>query len=95
MGVNTLGEAYRLGWRVRVRCIWSAPGRKSSPGRVQIQCDTTTELDMKTLVWTRGEMMALELLAERLRCPKCGNLKIQVWFEMPGQPGKTAVRAAE
>jgi hypothetical protein len=53
--VTTLGEAWKLGWRVRVRCLWLAPGAKSSPGRLPIQCETTAELDMKTLVWTRGE----------------------------------------
>ena len=46
--VTTLGEAWKLRWRVRVRCLWLAPGAKSSPGRLQIQCETTAELDMKT-----------------------------------------------
>jgi hypothetical protein len=46
--VTTLGEAWKLGWRVRVRCLWLAPGAKSSPGRLPIQCETTAELDMKT-----------------------------------------------
>jgi hypothetical protein len=25
-------------------------------GRKQVQCETSTELDLKTLVWTRGEL---------------------------------------
>jgi hypothetical protein len=49
---------------------------------------------MKTLVWTRGETMSLDLLADRLRCPNCGNRKIQVYFEVPGQPAKRAMHAS-
>ena len=41
---------------------------------------------MKTLIWTRGELMPLDLLRERLRCPKCGNRKIHVYFEVPNIP---------
>jgi hypothetical protein len=51
-----------------------------------IAIDTTAELDMLTLIWTRGEAMALDLLAERLRCPICGNRKIQVFFDIPNRP---------
>ena len=49
MTVDTLGEAWRLGWRIRVRCL--LVGRKpKTRDRKSIRCDTTTELDMKTLV---------------------------------------------
>jgi hypothetical protein len=48
-----------------------------------VRCDTTAELDMMTLIWTRGEMTSLDLLADRLRRPICGNRKIQVYFEVP------------
>jgi hypothetical protein len=34
------------------------------------------------LVWTRGERMPLELLRERLRCPKCGRTNVLVFFEV-------------
>jgi hypothetical protein len=27
MPVTTLGEAWKLGWRVRVRCLWLAAGK--------------------------------------------------------------------
>jgi hypothetical protein len=92
MSVRTLGEAWKLGWRVRVRCLLIGPHHK--PGhRDGVRCDTTAQLDMLTLIWTRGESMALDLLAERLRCPICGNRKIQVCFEVPNMPN--ARRAAE
>jgi hypothetical protein len=93
MSVQTLGEAWKLGWRVRVRCLLVGPHHKRGH-RPGVRCETTTELDMKTLVWTRGETMSLDLLADRLRCPNCGNRKIQVYFEVPGQPAKRAMHAS-
>jgi hypothetical protein len=38
--VETLGEAYRLGWRATACCIWSGPNPKSRHGRVRTECDT-------------------------------------------------------
>lgn len=85
MTVNTLGDAWRLGWRIRVRCL--VIGRKpKTRDREAIFCDTTTELDMKTLVWTRGEAMPLDRLQSLFRCPKCGSRKITVAFDVPNQP---------
>jgi hypothetical protein len=92
MPPQTLGEAWKLGWCVRVRCLLIGPHHKRGH-RDGVRCDTTAELDMLTLIWTRGERMALDLLAERLRCPICGNRKIQVYFEVPNMPN--ARRAAE
>jgi hypothetical protein len=86
MAVATLGEAWKLGRRVRVRCLWLAPGAKSSPGRLQIQCETTAELDMKTLVWTRGEQFPLDQLESRLKYPRCGQRRVTVMFEIPDNP---------
>ena len=39
--VETLGEAYRLGWRATACCIWSGPNPKSRHGRTSTECDTT------------------------------------------------------
>ncbi len=90
-GSHTLGEAWKLGWRVRVRCL--LVGRKpKTRDRKSIWCDTTTELDMKTLVWTRGEAMPLDNLSGLFRCPKCGNRAITVAFEVPNQPKAEAAK---
>jgi hypothetical protein len=86
MTVTTLGEAWKLGWRARARCHWLAPGPKSSHGRLQVQCDTSAELDMKTLVWTRGDQFPLDQLETRLKCPRCGQRRVTVVFEIPNQP---------
>ena len=63
MAVETLGEACSQG-RVTVRC---ADGRTESPSRYR------RELDMETLVWTRGWAFPLSRLESRLRCPRCGS----------------------
>jgi len=86
MTVTTLGEAWRLGWRLRARCFWVAPGVKSKDGRGQVQCNTSAELDMKTLVWTRGEVFPLDQLESRLKCPRCGLRRVTVVFDIPSQP---------
>ena len=47
---ETIGEAYRLGWRIRVRCAF--PKREAMKS---IRESTgSAELDLATLVWTRG-----------------------------------------
>jgi hypothetical protein len=50
MSIETLGEAYRLSWRVRARCL---RGTVETPTRLQ-RCDYQAELDMQTLVWAKG-----------------------------------------
>ena len=42
MSIGTPGEAYRLSWRVRARCI---RGTIETPVRLQ-RCEYTAELDM-------------------------------------------------
>ena len=56
---------------------------KSGPGRRTNLCRTIAELDMQTLIWTRGAAFPLELLESRLKCPRCGSRRIQVVFEPP------------
>ena len=73
MAVKTLGEAWRLGWRVKARCFWTGPNKS---GRRQLPwCDTTVELDMVTLVWTRARIC-------RLRCSRsvCAARSVGGWI---------------
>jgi hypothetical protein len=44
------------------------------------------ELDMKTLVWTRGEQFPLDQLESRLKCPRCGQRRVTVMFDIPNRP---------
>ena len=83
MQITTLGEARQLGWRVKAHCLQFGPMAKSRHGRTTNLCRTTVELDLQTLVWTRGEAFPLDLLENRLKCPRCGGRRIQVVYEPP------------
>jgi hypothetical protein len=50
MPVESLGEALSYGWRVTARC---AAGKQEGMTR-HPDCRYREELDMSTLVWTRG-----------------------------------------
>ena len=67
MPVQTLGDAWKLGWRIRVRCLWGTDDPHSRHGRRTIECDTSADLDLKSLVWTRGFEFPLKLLESRMR----------------------------
>lgn len=82
MGVETIGEAYRLGWRIHVRCAW---GRQEAMKRVR-ECLGRAELDLHTLVWTRGADFPIGSLESRLKCPLCGSRRVVVIFDVPSQP---------
>lgn len=83
--VSTLGEAWSAGWRIKVRC---ASGRREGLKTVR-ECINTAELDLPTLLWTRGRDMPLTALADRLKCPRCGSRHVRVIFEPP-RNSKTA-----
>lgn len=75
--IETLGQAYEAGWRVHARCAHGKMrGMKSRP-----ECHTRAELDMETLVWTRGQGFHLDDLWSRLKCPNCWSRRIAVWFD--------------
>jgi len=82
MPVETLGEAWNLNWRVHMRC---AHGQRDGMKRVR-DCLFRCELDVETLVCTRGRAFPLASLSERLRCPRCGSRRIAVIFDPPARP---------
>ena len=79
MAVETLGDAWSLGWRVHMRC---ALGPRADMKSIR-ECHYRGELDLETLVCTRGRDFPLALLASRLRCPRCGSRKVSVLFDPP------------
>ncbi len=91
MGVETLKEAWLMGWRVRVKCDtidhWKEAYRDPA-----LSCHSSHELDMKSLVWTRGAI-PIKSLRERLRCPACGSRHILIFFEIPNEPATLAANA--
>ena len=81
MLVGTIGDAYALGWRVTVRCNYE---RGDGPGKLSArECHYRTDLDMETLVWTRGRAFPLSRLESRLRCQRCGSRNVVVLFQPP------------
>jgi hypothetical protein len=73
MPVETLGEACSQGWRVTLRC---ADGRSECPrSQSSRECTYRRELDMETLVWTRGRAFAVAAgepaALPALRVPLC------------------------
>ncbi len=84
MAVETLGEMLDLGWKAHARCAWGkGDGMKSIP-----ECVYGAELDLATLVWTRGRDFPMDSLASRLKCPRCGARRVRVAFSAPAASEK-------
>ena len=89
MSVETLGEALDMSWRVNMRCL--DDGRRGL--KHKRECGFRTELNLQTLVCTRGRDFPLAELASRLRCPSCGCREVRVMFSPPSS-GMAAKRTA-
>jgi hypothetical protein len=57
-------------------------GRRDGMKRVP-ECAYDGELDLPTLIWTRGRDFPLTMLERRLKCPRCGS-----------RPGASGVQCA-
>jgi hypothetical protein len=88
MAVETLGEAWRLGWRLTARCAF---GNRDGMKSIR-ECTFRAELDMKTLVMTRGPNFPLSRLESRLMCPDCGSRRVSVLFDVPKVPVAARVK---
>jgi hypothetical protein len=51
----------------------TGPAPKSRHDRIAVYCDTTTKLDIKTLVWTWGDQFRIDQLQIRLKCSHRGS----------------------
>jgi hypothetical protein len=80
--IETIGEASQLGWRITVRCI---EGRVDQ-GRSFRECKLQEELDLRTLMWTRGRNFPISTFNERLKCPRCGSRRVTLLFDLPKVP---------
>src|SRR6478609_3152802 len=86
MSIETLGEAWRLGWRLTARCALGIPdGMKSIR-----ECTYRAELNMQTLVWTRGPNFPLSRLESRLMCPECGSRRVSLLLRRSEGPCSSA-----
>jgi hypothetical protein len=52
------------------------------------ECIARIDLDMQTLVWTRGEGFPLARLESRLKCPTCGSRRVRVVFDIPSNENR-------
>ena len=78
MAIETLGEACSQGWRVTVRCAYGrSEGPRSQSSR---ECNYRKELDMETLVWTRGRAFPLSRLESRRAARAAGSCYAVVRF---------------
>ena len=50
------------------------------------RCLGKAELDLHTLIWTRGSAFPITSLEARLKCPMCGSRKVSVIFDVPSEP---------
>jgi len=83
--IEALGEAWSAGWRVHLRC---AQGKVDGITRVP-ECFYQRELEVETLLCTRGRDFPLSRLAERMRCPRCGSRRVAIVYAPPA--GRTMV----
>jgi hypothetical protein len=79
MSIETLGDAFRAGWKVKARCAW---GKHDGMKSIR-ECIARIDLDMPTLAWARGDGFPLARLESRLKCPTCGSRKVRVVFDIP------------
>lgn len=77
--IETIGEAWSLRWRIRMRC---AHGKRDGMKSIR-ECLYKCDLDLETLVCTRGAAMPLGQLAERLKCLRCGSRRVALVYEPP------------
>ena len=79
MQVGTLGVARSLGWKVHMRC---ANGYRQETKSMR-RCVYRKQLDLESLVATRGPNFPLSRLESRLMCPGFRNRRVTVVFEPP------------
>lgn len=77
--VETIGDLWTYGARVYVRCAW---GKRDGLKTIR-ECGDRYELDVMSLVWTRGANFPIALLGDRLKCPRCGSRRVAVHFSLP------------
>jgi hypothetical protein len=86
--VETIGEAWQLGWGITARCAF---GKRDGMKSIRA-CVYSYDLDLKTLVWTRGAPFPISDLATRLKCPRCGSRQVALIYHLPNQPQTMKVR---
>lgn len=89
MIIETLGDAYNHS----IGCTLACAEGKGSGMKKHAECIFRCDLDMMTLVATRGRAFPMARLAERLRCPRCGSLRVRVMWRIPSNVDQGKVNA--
>jgi hypothetical protein len=82
MGVETIEEAYMLGWRILVRCAWGRREAMKSVGA----CLAKAELDLHTLVGPEAPPSPSRALRTGSSVPLCGSRRVSIVFDLPKEP---------
>jgi DNA-directed RNA polymerase subunit RPC12/RpoP len=80
MVIETLGDAFTHSVTVELAC---AEG-KGDGLKKHRECIFRHQLDMMTLVCTRGRDFPIAMLKDRMRCPRCGSRKVRILFNVLG-----------
>lgn len=86
---QTIGAAFLAGLRPHARCM---RGKRSGPVK-QEPCGYAAGLDLETLIWAKGaKYPCWRLGQQRLRCPRCGGLSVELIWMPGGSPSARAAR---
>ena len=88
MDFESLGDVWQARARLYVRC---AKPRRDGLKSVR-SCGEQIELDIRTMLWTRGRAFPISTLSSRMRCPKCGSREVTVRLTLPGSVLAAAAR---
>jgi hypothetical protein len=90
MEIENLGDVWEAGDRFYARC--EKPRRE---GLKSVRpCSNQYELDVRTMLWTRGRAFPVSMLSSRMRCLKCGAREVSVRLSLPGSVLKAQGKAA-
>lgn len=89
MEIETLADVWEAGGRLYARC---EKPRRDGLKSVRA-CANQHELDVRTMLWTRGAGFPVSMLSSRMRCPKCGSRDVSVRLSLPGSVLAAQARA--
>jgi len=89
-GIGTIGEAHDLGWKLRAYC---RHGNRDGMKSIR-ECTWSIDLHLPTLVATRGRAFPLASVGSRLKCIRCGSMRVSVIFEPPTIATESRARAS-
>lgn len=90
MQIETIGDAWAHSASVWMACAFGPYTKGMKRGR---ECHFRKDLDMETLVCTRGRDFPIARLSQRLRCPRCGSREVRVVWKFPPFLSADAARA--